>query len=52
MGERDKSCLWSCFLCNEEWPQPSAACLLSPGQGVKGQAEISMLSPSHGLILC
>lgn len=51
MGERGKSCLWSLFLCNEEWPQPSAACLLSPGQGVKEQAEISMQSPSHDLML-
>lgn len=43
---RGKSCLWNLFLFSEEWPQPSAACLLSPCQHVKGQAEISVLSPS------
>lgn len=45
--ERGKSGLWNLFLFNEEWPQPSAACLLSPCQCVKGQAGISMLSPSQ-----
>lgn len=40
------------FLCNEEWSQPSAACLLSPGWEGKGQAEISHLNLSLGLIMC
>lgn len=39
--------LWNLFPFSEEWPQPSATCLLSPCQCVKGQAEISMLSPSR-----
>lgn len=40
------------FLCHKEWSQPSAACLLSPGWEGKGQAEISHLNLSLGLIMC